>query len=398
MEAEMLRLILLSLSSLLFANSVWATEIITSDVGSWSSTYGFQSCYGYQGSRPCVSDGTYFANEGIGSGDVVFAYQPYNIYNTFTIPAGFSGSTMYLSLDLMTGPRNSEQGNKTEYVIITVQQKNSSGTVIQTDTINENITNTTMTTYDYTIAKHADVTQVYIQISGKDGGYWAGNYGAVIGAGTITLNDGSTSSSSSSPTPSYSSSITAAQSSRRSSVQSSATGAEINANIDGDSNEVYIHQTGTHYVELGIIGNSNTANIEQTSTQIGIMHYAEIDILGNSNTLDLVQSGDGNKTAFIGINGDNNIADIIQKDGGQHYLQLDLVGDSHDATVVQEGSGNHAATVELTNGGGAWTFNLNQAGSTSKEYSLPHSISDGSTTSGTCYVAAGCSLTVIQND
>jgi hypothetical protein len=403
MEVIMLSSTLNRLSSvlfcLLFANSVSATEVITSDVGSWSAYGGFQTCYGYGGAKACVSDGTYFSSDGVGSGDVVFAYSAsYYIYNTFSIPSGFSGSTMYLSMDLMTGPRNSEQGNKTEYVVITVQQKNSSGTAVQTDTINENITNTTMTTYNYTVTKHADATQVYIKISGRDGGYWAGNYGAVIGAGTITLNDGS-SSSSSSPTPVYSSGITAAQSSRRAANLPAASGGmEAHIGITGNSNDVTIEQAGdSHYLELGIVGSNNIVDLEQTTDATGGQHYLEASIDGSNNNLDILQSGSP-KTAFVGIDGDGNTASIIQRDSGQHYLQLDLIGDGHDATILQEGAGNHAATVELTNGGGPWTFDLTQSGNTGKEYSLPHGMSDGSTTSGTCYVAAGCSLTVIQND
>jgi hypothetical protein len=220
--------------------------------------------------------------------------------------------------------------------------------------------------------------------------------GIVYGTVQGTISAEGNSGGSAALTPSYSSGITAAQALRRNAF--TGTGAEIDANIEGNNNDVYIHQAGTHYLELGIIGGSNTVNIEQTSTQIGIMHYAETDIVGDSNTLDLVQSGDGDKSAFVSITGDNNIASITQQDTGQHYLQLDLIGDGHDATVVQEGSGNHAATVELTNGGGAWDFDLTQSGSTDKEYSLPHAMSDGSTTSGTCYVQAGCSLTVIQQD
>jgi hypothetical protein len=213
--------------------------------------------------------------------------------------------------------------------------------------------------------------------------------------GTISA-EGNTGGGSAAPTPSYSSGITAAQQSRRDGF--SGTGAEVNANIEGNNNDVYIQQTGTHYLELGIIGGSNTVNSTQTSTQLGIIHYSEVDIIGDNNALDLTQSGDGDKSAFVSITGDNNIASITQQDSGQHYLQLDLIGDEHDATILQEGSGNHAATVELTNSGGPWTFDLTQSGSTAKEYSLPHSMSDGSTTSGTCYVQAGCSLTVIQND
>jgi len=404
MEDQVLRSTLFKISSLLcllFANSVYATEVITSDVGSWSAYGGFQTCYGYSGARACVSDGTYFSGDGVGSGDVVFAYSTsYYIYNTFSIPSGFSGSTMYLSMDLMTGPRNSEQGNKTEYVVITVQQKNSSGTVVQTNTINENITNTTMSTYDYTVTKHSDATQVYIKISGRDGGYWAGNYGAVIGAGTITLNDGSSSSSSSSPTPVYSSGITNTQSTKRTSKLSDTAshGMEAHVNITGGSNTVDIDQhDAAHYLELTIIGNSNTVDIDQ-NTDANATHFSDVIVDGNSNTLDLLQTGSGSKTAFIGVDGNSNTVDVIQKDSGQHYLQLDLVGDGHDATIIQEGSGSHDATIELENGGGAWDFNLNQKGTADKDYSLPHSMSDGSTTSGTCYVAAGCSLTVIQDD
>ena len=146
------------------------------------------------------------------------------------------------------------------------------------------------------------------------------------------------------------------------------------------------------------MGNTNAVDIDQTQPTGTAPHYADVVISGNRNTLDLLQTGSGSKTAFIDVDGDDNVVDVIQKDSGQHYLQLDLIGDDHSATIVQEGSGSHDATVELTNGGGAWDFNLNQKGTTDKEYSLPHSMSDGSTTSGTCYVAAGCSATIIQND
>ena len=208
--------------------------------------------------------------------------------------------------------------------------------------------------------------------------------------------------SSSSPTPVYSSGITAAQSTKRSTKlsETNAQGGMI-ANIDilGGSNIVDVYQADAeHYLELSIVGNTNTVDIDQTQPTGTAPHYADVVIDGNRNTLDLLQTGSGSKTAFIDVDGDDNVVDVIQKDSGQHYLQLDLIGDDHSATIVQEGSGSHDATVELTNGGGAWDFNLNQKGTTDKEYSLPHDMSDGSTTSGTCYVAAGCSATIIQND
>ena len=208
-------------------------------------------------------------------------------------------------------------------------------------------------------------------------------------------------SSSSSVTPVYSSGITGAQSTKRSSKLSdtAAHGMEAHVNVTGNSNVIDIDQhDAEHYLELTIVGNSNTVDIDQNDTAGVGTHFGDVVIDGNSNTLDLLQTGSGSKTAFIGVDGNSNTVDVIQKDSGQHYLQLDLIGDGHNATIVQEGSGSHDATIELENGGGAWDFNLNQKGTTDKEYSLPHSMSDGSTTSGTCYVAAGCSLTVIQDD
>ena len=201
------------------------------------------------------------------------------------------------------------------------------------------------------------------------------------------------------PTPVYSSGIAQSQFTKRASklADTASHGMEAHVSIAGNSNDVTVQQIGdSHYLELSVVGDSNYTNIDQTST-IGGTHFVEANIAGTNNSLDVLQT-DTNKTAFIDINGNNNIANITQKDLGQHYLDLDLIGDGHNATILQEGAGSHNATVELTNGGGSWDFTLTQSGNISKEYSLPHAMSDGSNTSGTCYVSAGCSLTVTQPD
>jgi len=213
----------------------------------------------------------------------------------------------------------------------------------------------------------------------------------------------STSSGSSSATPSYSSGATSAQQTRINSHTSNVNSGganDITVDIDGDDNDVYITQTGEpSYLLLNVTGNLNDVDIDQNaSTATTYGHYLEADIIGNSNILDITQTGSGQKSAFINYEGNSNDATIIQKDGGNHYLMLDLIGDGNDATIVQEGSGSHEATVELTENGGSWTFMLNQSGTTDKTYSLPHSMSDGSTISGTCNTTAGCSLTVNQGD
>ena len=226
---------------------------------------------------------------------------------------------------------------------------------------------------------------------------------ALVPSSAYSLTDPSASSTSSA-TPSYSSGPTSAQQTRLSSAISSANSGEsnsINIDIDGDDNDVMITQAGEpSYLLLNVTGNLNSVDIEQDATNVGTSHghYTEAEILGSSNSIDLLQTGSGNKAAFIDIAGDSNTANLIQKDSGNHYLMLDFIGDGNTATVTQEGSGDHAATIELTESGGAWTFGLTQSGSTGKTYSLPHSMSDGSTVTGTCSTPAGCSLTITQGD
>ena len=412
-----------------------ATEIITSDVGSWSANYGFQSCYGYSGARPCVSNGTYFSGDGIGAGDVVFAYSAsYYIYNTFTMPAGFSGNTMYLSLDLMTGPRNSEQGNKYEYVVITVIQKDSSGNTLATNTINENINNTTMTTYDYTVAKNASTSSVYIQISGRDGGYWAGNYGAVIGANTITLNDGAS-------TPTYSSAPTSTQLNLRTTTRNiTGSGVYINNTgdnldldivqdgndnliagtnttsqttsdavisgdyntvnlsqksdnnvllfgINGDHNDLIVSQgdnvndTGGHRAIVDITGNYNYTSLTQYDTGFGSGQFSDININGNDNTVTSTQR-ETDKLLFVDVNGNDNSITTDQKDTGEHFLDI-TVGSNQTVDITQQGTGDHAATIDM--GGYSSGLDLTQSGSTDQTYSL----------SQTCANASGCGTTTL---
>ena len=197
------------------------------------------------------------------------------------------------------------------------------------------------------------------------------------------------------PTPVYSSSINPSQAMRRAANLAETNGHNANVNIVGSNNVVSIQQIGGgHYVSVGIIGNSNGADILQT-TSTSSRHYLETSIIGNTNSL-ILQQRDTGKNAFVNVDGDDNTLTVNQKGLGNHYLDISLIGDDHTAAVIQDGSGNHAATVQLENGGGPWNFTLNQTGSTSKIYSLPHSMSDGSTVSGICNIVSGCNLTVNQ--
>jgi hypothetical protein len=222
--------------------------------------------------------------------------------------------------------------------------------------------------------------------------YADGNYS------TTPLSPGETAAPAAPPpaTPVYSSGITKMQETRKNAALNGIPGHVVDANVIGDNNDIYITQAiGRHVLSLDVQGNSNDATILQQGTNFATNHYLESSIIGSNNSIN-IQQRDANKTAFVNVYGSQNTLSVNQSGTGNHYVDLTLVGDNHTASLVQAGTGSHAATVELTNNGGAWNFQLNQSGSTAKTYSLPHSMSDGSTVSGACNVSGGCNLIVNQ--
>jgi hypothetical protein len=165
--------------------------------------------------------------------------------------------------------------------------------------------------------------------------------------------------------------------------------------IIGDDNIVTIQQIGTagQYASVDIQGNINTVSVEQTGVN-GSRHYLNTAVIGSNNDLTLKQSG-ANKTQFVFVGGNNNTIATNQKDTGSHFLNLDITGNSHNVGIVQEGAGNHSANVVLS-GSQPWNFQLNQNGSTSQNYTLPHGMSDGSAVSGNCAAIGGCNLIINQ--
>ena len=198
-----------------------------------------------------------------------------------------------------------------------------------------------------------------------------------------------------SSTPIYSSGITASQQSRKTTnLNENPLGHNTQVNISGDDNIVNIQQIGgRHFVSVDIQGNVNNIDILQTST-VNARHYMEAKVVGSNNDL-ILQQRDTSKTQFVEVLGSNNSVTTNQKGTGNHYLDVKVTGDNHTAGVIQDGSGNHRATVHL-DGTQPWNFNLNQNGSTSQTYSLPHTMSDGSGVNGTCSAIGGCNLTINQ--
>ncbi len=197
------------------------------------------------------------------------------------------------------------------------------------------------------------------------------------------------------PTPVYSSGITVNQQTRKNAGLAETSGHNANVNIAGDDNLVVIQQIGSngHFATVDIQGSINNVNLLQTSNT-GSRHYSETTVVGGNNNL-ILQQRDTAKTQFVEVNGNYNSVTTNQKGLGNHYLDLSVTGNNHTAGVIQDGSGNHSATVRL-DGTQPWNFQLNQNGATSKTYSLPHSMSDGSGVSGTCNAIGGCNLIVNQ--
>ena len=442
-----MRFILTSVISLclLFANSVYAYDYtIRSDFSNWTASNGFGTCHPYTQSKPCISDGTY---AGVDAGNVVFAYTTDTIGATITLESAAQNSsgTYYLSLDAMVGPYTaSNQSTKYETLAITVYLKNQSGGTIATKTFSQNITNTTMDTYVLELGSFSGVYSMTTYISGKDGGYWNGNYGAVVSAGSVLLSDYDPTAA----TPSYSSAPTNDQLNLRTTtrgithsgngiyIQQSGDNLDLdvqqhgndnlvagtgttsqsisNAVVSGDYNTVNITQgtatnksdnnvllfgingdhnsltvsqgdyngdTGGHRAIIDITGGYNTIGLTQYNIGFGNGQFADINVSGNSNTVSSTQR-ETDKMLFVDVNGNSNSITTDQKDSGQHFLDI-TVTNNQTVGVTQQGSGDHAATINLS--GYSSTLNLNQNSSTDQTYSINQN----------CLTSTGCGTTSV---
>ena len=432
-----------SLLFLLFTTSAQAYNDLYFDSFSttnWNTSGGWQSCAGYSGSKPCISDGSYFSGDGISSGDVVFSYTTNNISDTLGITSTMRSSTgsNYVAIDMMTGPRNSEQGTKTEYVSIMIIKYSSVGSTIQSYTFSENITNTSMETFAYDIGSLYNTYNIGIIISGRDGGYWAGNYGAVIGAGSLYVTDTDPTA-----TPTYSSAPTTDQLNQRTNtrnisnsgndiyIQQSGNNVTINvrqqgndnmvagvnttsqtttaAQVDGNYNTVdidqmsddnillfgingdhntmnvsqgdYLNDTGGHRAIVDITGSYNETSLTQYNVGFGSGQFADINVNGDDNTISSYQR-ETDKMLFIDIDGDDNSVTTNQKDSGEHFLDITL-GSNQTVGITQEGTGDHAATIDMS--GYSSELQLNQDSSTDQVYSLTQICTD----------ANGCGTTTV---
>ena len=170
--------------------------------------------------------------------------------------------------------------------------------------------------------------------------------------------------------------------------------------VNGNSNNVKAWQgkhedgtvdsdeTGDNDVYWIVVGDSNSlASYQTDDNSDGGQHIANY-ITGNSNNVKHTQRGSGDHDGFIEIDGDSNDVDLLQRGNGTDEQFADIVidGDNHTVDVFQR-YGNHTANIDITNGGGAYTLDLDQTDTSARTYSL----------TGICTNGSGCSVSVTQN-
>ena len=167
-------------------------------------------------------------------------------------------------------------------------------------------------------------------------------------------------------------------------------------NVTGSSNTVRAGQgytfntigiaseslTASNYNVLGLSVNGSSNNV--TTTQLGTSNSAIISVTGGTNTVIVAQNGNNNQEYNI-INGNGNALTVSQT-GNNHIAAVNLYGNGNVASVSQTGPAAMGAVLSLTNAGGPNNITVSQTGSTSQNFSLQQ----------TCTNGAGCNATVTQ--
>ena len=179
----------------------------------------------------------------------------------------------------------------------------------------------------------------------------------------------------------------------------------VSLNSTGGSNNITIRQgmhvdgtidideEGGHEAYWTITGDGNTVGSAQTDTNRssgGAAHHLANIVNGDNNEVNHTQMGKQGHDGFVEIQGDGNTVDLYQRgNGGQKWADIVLTGDGHSVDVMQRGTEYASATVDLTNSGGAYDFELTQNVSTSTgTYSV----------TGYCTNASGCALSINGNN
>lgn len=162
--------------------------------------------------------------------------------------------------------------------------------------------------------------------------------------------------------------------------------------VTGDSNTTTVTQgdaatADDNRVEFDVNGDSNVLSITQKHNNgIGTNgHFFALDLDGDNNNILSSQLNDGDKKAFLSVQGDDNDIDLYQQGSGSHYAEI-AVGSDQTVDITQDGTGNHNASVSMT--GHSATLDLTQDSSTSQTYSI----------SQHCGNSNGCATTTVTQN
>jgi len=162
--------------------------------------------------------------------------------------------------------------------------------------------------------------------------------------------------------------------------------------VTGDTNTTTVSQGGSsgaddNRLEFDVNGDSNILSITQNHNNgIGNNgHFLAIDLDGDTNNILSSQLNDGDKKAFLSVQGDDNDIDLYQQGSGTHYVEI-AVGSDQTVDITQDGTGNHNASVSMT--GHSATLDLTQDSSNNQVYSINQN----------CANANGCGTTTVTQN
>jgi hypothetical protein len=139
----------------------------------------------------------------------------------------------------------------------------------------------------------------------------------------------------------------------------------------GNGNTIAVSQSGTKNNKVTYEGNgsNNDISVTQSGNSSTVLNYVDLKVVGNNNTANInQQSSGGGKGAFVSINDSSNIITLQQKDSGSHYADIFVSGGNKQIDVLQQGSAGHMAKIDLS--GNPTNLSLTQSGSNQQFYSI----------------------------
>lgn len=273
---------------------------------------------------------------------------------------------------------------------------------------------TTLTPYSVSTANCggscSNVAYVSVQFYGKDGGYWAGNYGPYIQSPTLTFNGGGnilynpefgtyngsgfaqgwTSSAGWQNCALYSGSATCIVDNGASvnGGNYSATGGTTSGSSGGyttvtaptlccggsaaafSADSTHVNKVNTFVnrvvkdsqVYVDQIGNSNTITIQQTGTP---NNYTKYSGNGSNNNITVTQSGNiSTQSNYVDltVNGSTNTVNLTQQStGGGKGAFVSVTDNNNNVSLLQKDNGSHYASINVS--GGSKNVDVTQQGS-----------------------------------